>query len=331
MAGGDLGGQFALDLQGLDRLKQTARQDPSTGVKEVGRQFEALFLQMMLKSMRQASPKSGLLNSQQTQFYNGLLDQQWAQHLAGRGVGLAEQLTQQLRRQAGIADDAQSVAGVARGVPRQLYGAVPVSAAGDAAGVVGSAPSRATLAKALALGLYGQPPAAARGPLRSSSGGGRPEHVENFVASLEAPARAASRASGVPAELILAQAALETGWGRNQIPTAAGVNSHNLFGIKAGADWSGPTTQVQTTEYVDGQAVQRVESFRVYPSYEAAFHDYARLIVRNPRYASVIAAPSAQDAAFALQRSGYATDPAYADKLIGVMRTLDLNTELAQL
>ena len=137
MAGGDLGGQFALDLQGLDRLKQTARQDPSTGVKEVGRQFEALFLQMMLKSMRQASPKSGLLDSQQTQFYNGLLDQQWAQHLAGRGVGLAEQLTQQLRRQAGIADDAQSVAGVARGVPRQLYGAVPVSAAGDAAGVVG--------------------------------------------------------------------------------------------------------------------------------------------------------------------------------------------------
>ena len=327
---GDLGGQFALDLQGLDRLKQGARQDPASKVKEVGRQFEALFLQMMLKSMRQATPQSGLLNSQQTQFFNGLLDQQWAQQLSGHGLGLAEQLAQQLRQRAGLpADDAQAVAGIPRGAPRPLSGALPIDGGSAGAPASASAPTPRTLARALALGLYAQP-ATTRIPLRSEPGS-RPEHVENFVARLEEPARAASRASGVPAELILAQAALETGWGRNQIPARNGANSHNLFGIKAGADWSGPTAEVQTTEYVDGQAVQRVESFRVYPSYEAAFNDYARLIVRNPRYAGVVNASSAQDAAYAMQRSGYATDPAYADKLIGVMRTLDLPPQVAQL
>ncbi len=327
---GDLGGQFALDLQGLDRLKHSARQDPSGSVKEVGRQFEALFLQMMLKSMRQASPQSGLFSSQQTQFYNGMLDQQWAQQLAGHGLGLAEQLTQQLRQRAGLPVEAgQSVAEIPHGVPRPLSGGLPLDSGSGSTAAGGGVPTPRTLARALALGLYAQP-ATTQVPLRSDAST-RPQHVENFVARLEEPARAASRASGVPAELILAQAALETGWGRNQIPARNGANSHNLFGIKAGAEWSGPTTEVQTTEYVDGQPVQRVESFRVYPSYEAAFNDYARLIVRNPRYAGVVNAPSAQHAAYAMQRSGYATDPAYADKLIGVMRTLDLRPQVAQL
>ena len=133
---------------------------------------------------------------------------------------------------------------------------------------------------------------------------------------------AASAASGVPAELILAQAALETGWGRNRIVTAGGADSHNLFGIKAGADWRGPSTEVRTTEYVDGQPQTQVERFRVYDSYAAAFTDYARLLGGNPRYAGVVNAPSAEQAAYALQRGGYATDPAYADKLIGVMQMI---------
>ncbi|MNQ35818.1 Peptidoglycan hydrolase FlgJ [compost metagenome] len=341
MSVGDLGSQFALDLQGIQRLKQTARQDPENGLREASKQFEALFLQMMLKSMREASPQSGLLDSEQSRFYTELLDQQRAQQLAGNGLGLAEQLVQQLRSQPGVATSQAAapvgdelIAGIPRGTPRPLYGALqldPAAAGVDAASAPASRfesvgrPARASAARAEL------PVATSR---ERNSGSGEQGHVESFASRLHGPARAASRASGVPAELILAQAALETGWGRHEIATASGANSHNLFGIKAGANWQGPTTEVRTTEYVDGRAQSRVERFRVYDSFEAAFTDYAQLIGNNPRYAGVVSAPDAQQAARALQRGGYATDPAYADKLIAVMATLapfDPSRQVAQL
>lgn len=336
MSVGDLGSQFALDMQGVQRLKQTARQDPDKGLREASKQFEALFLQMMLKSMREASPQSGLLDSEQSRFYTEMLDQQRAQQLAGNGLGLAEQLVQQLRSQPGMAGEPATgivrdglIAGIPRGTPRPLYGALQLDPADTSAppAVSRSEPiiRPATLSRAVSGAVSG-------GGRDTDSG--RASHVESFVDRLQQPARAASRASGVPAELILAQAALETGWGRHEIATANGGNSHNLFGIKAGANWQGSTTEVRTTEYVDGQAQSRVERFRVYESFEAAFTDYAQLIGNNPRYAGVVSAPDAQQAARALQRGGYATDPAYADKLIAVMATLapyDPARQLAQL
>lgn len=342
MSVNDLRGQFALDLQGLQRLKQSARQDPASGLPEASRQFEALFLQMMLKSMREASPQSGLLDSQQSQIYTEMLDQQWAQTLAGQGLGLAEQLTQQLRSQSGLAPaaaDSGLIAGIPRGTPRPLYGALQLEAA--AATAPATAPAGDRLAARSAAPVSRPTAFGGARPLAGAEAGrAAPEradgsdHVEAFVARLQEPARAASRASGVPAGLILAQAALETGWGRHEIATASGGNSHNLFGIKAGANWQGPTTEVRTTEYIDGRAVSRVERFRVYDSFEAAFTDYARLIGDNPRYAGVVDAPDAAQAARALQRGGYATDPAYADKLIAVMATLapfDPARQVAQL
>ena len=150
-------------------------------------------------------------------------------------------------------------------------------------------------------------------------GHGRAAQVQAFLTPLVAPARAASRHTGVPAELILAQAALETGWGRHQIHTADGRNSHNLFGIKAGRSWQGPTVQVTTHEYLDGERTRIKDRFRVYESYEAAFTDYGRLLSNSPRYAAVSRAPTAEQAARELQAGGYATDPAYADKLIKIM------------
>ncbi|CAD5379341.1 muramidase [Pseudomonas sp. OF001] len=339
MSVNDLSGQFALDLQGLQRLRQSARQDPAAGLGEASRQFEAVLLQMMLKSMREAGPQSGLLDSQQSRLYTEMLDQQWAQTLAGQGLGLAEQIAGQLRSQAGIAapaHDAGLIAGIPRGTPRPLYGALQLEPA--AAAPAGAAAAERPLARletvsrpspvaqrSLAAAEIGQPEQA-----RGEGGG----HVATFVARLHEPARAASRASGVPAELILAQAALETGWGRHEIATASGGNSHNLFGIKAGGNWQGPTTEVRTTEYIDGRPVSRIERFRVYESFEAAFTDYARLIGDNPRYAGVVEAPDAAQAARALQRGGYATDPAYADKLIAVMATIapfDPARQVAQL
>lgn len=278
---------FALDVQGLDHLRNRAHLDPHAGLKEASKQFEALFIQMMLKSMRAAVPKSELSSNSQTEIYTEMLDQQWAQSLSGKGIGLAEQLTRQL-------------SGYSTQQNPEL--------------------SAATTAF---LDLPTRSPFEAW-KRREVSGANRdqPEHVQAFIARLAGPAQTAARNSGVPAELILAQAALETDWGRRTITTAQGADSHNLFGIKAGSQWQGATTQVMTTEYSDAQAQKQLESFRVYASDEAAFSDYARLMRSRPGYAAVRTASDAPQAAVALQQGGYATDPRYAQKLISVMATI---------
>ncbi|MCE8014785.1 flagellar assembly peptidoglycan hydrolase FlgJ [Halomonas sp. MCCC 1A17488] len=359
----DATGQFALDVQGLERLKHTARQDSAAGLRGAAQQFEALFLQMMLKSMRDTIPDGGLLDSQQGEFYQSMLDQQWAQTMAGRGIGLADHLVAQLEGQlgasssrSGVADRelGELIAGIPRGTPRVLQDALQPAGEeaiapqdeGKATGAAreeraASLPATfleeleavrggfmsaldATLpAPSRAAGEPGSAGTAAGEALRSAPSDGQGgEHVQRFMQRLSAPAQAASRQTGVPAELILAQAALETGWGRHEIATADGGNSYNLFGIKAGRNWQGRTTDVTTHEYINGRRTRVVDTFRAYDSFEQAFTDYARLIGNNPRYAAVTTAGSAEQAARALQAGGYATDPAYADKLIAVMNSM---------
>ncbi|MEP4556063.1 flagellar assembly peptidoglycan hydrolase FlgJ [Cobetia amphilecti] len=147
----------------------------------------------------------------------------------------------------------------------------------------------------------------------------QPENVQRFVAEFGPAAREASQESGLPAELILAQAALETGWGERRIHTDAGVDSHNLFGIKTGSSWQGDSTTVLTTEYRDGRRMRLEDSFRVYPDQASALRDHAALLTGAQRYAHVTQSPDAQSAARALQEAGYATDPLYAEKLISIM------------
>ncbi|MGR2737494.1 flagellar assembly peptidoglycan hydrolase FlgJ [Billgrantia sp. Q4P2] len=355
----DMSSQFALDVQGLERLKHTARNDEAAGLRGAAQQFEALFLQMMLKSMRDTIPSGGLLDSQQGEFYQSMLDQQWAQTMAGRGIGLADHLVAQLESQLGVSSARSGVAdrelgeliaGIPRGTPRVLQDALqPVSeeearlderetsareveAATMPANFLEELEAvRGGFMSALDAELHDASPAAqaatlAQGnpatPQASRANAPTGEHVQRFVERLSAPAQAASRKTGVPAELILAQAALETGWGRHEIATATGGNSYNLFGIKAGSSWQGRTTDIATHEYVNGRRTRVVDTFRVYGSFEEAFTDYARLIGNNPRYAAVTTAGNAQQAARALQAGGYATDPAYADKLIAVMNSM---------
>lgn len=330
-----LSGQFALDLQGLQRLKQTAVNAPSEGLEVAAKQFEAIFLQMVLKSMRETIPESGLIDSKRTRFYTEMLDKQWAQHLSGSGFGLAEQLINQLESRGlapGSIQGEDLIAGIPRGIPRVLGGSLSAEAGSNTPPADSPVASTSTPSINLGDELLLQPRGAyatddtinqARASAaRRDEASERPAHIERFVALLEGPAQAASRTTGVPAELILAQAALETGWGKHEIPTADGNNSHNLFGIKAGSRWQGETTDIVTTEYIDGVMRKQVDSFRVYDSFEDAFTDYARLIGDNPRYAGVVSAASPHEAAHALQAGGYATDPAYADKLIAVMATL---------
>ena len=148
---------------------------------------------------------------------------------------------------------------------------------------------------------------------------------QNFVSQMLPHALKASSASGVPPELMLSQAALESGWGRRQILMPDGTSSHNLFGIKATANWHGKVAEVMTTEYKNGVAYKQIEKFRAYDSYDEAFKDYAGMLSSNPRYAGVMQqSGNPAGMALALQNAGYATDPKYAEKLVGVMKKMNI-------
>lgn len=326
--GHDMSNQFALDMQGFQRMQHTARTDPEEGVKGAAQQFEALFVQMMVKSMREAVPESGLFKSQALNTYQSMLDQQWSQVVADRGVGLADALIDQLERLGALSgggktanndETAALIAGIPHGTPRVLENPLPVGGTSEPSR---SLPAGDGFLNALETVRHTPERVGATTPPADGSTPESGNHVQQFMQALGTPAQAASEATGVPARLILAQAALETGWGRHEIATESGRNSHNLFGIKAGNSWQGDTTDITTHEYIDGRRVQKVDTFRVYDSFEHAFTDYAGLIGNNPRYAGVVNAPDAQRAALSLQQGGYATDPRYAAKLVAVMNTM---------
>lgn len=281
---------LAADTRPAEALRGLASRDPQAAVKEAARQFESLFMQQLLKSMRATTMASGMLDNAASELGTELLDTQYAQRLAGQPGGLADLIARQLARQMGLRAD-------------------------------GEAPSTATPAVAAPV----PPPAAtadgadARRLPRIAHGGGG---ARQFVAEHRRAAQAAEAATGIPADFMLAQAALESGWGRRDIRLPDGSPSYNLFGIKAGANWKGPVAEVTTTEYLGGRPRKVKATFRAYASAEEAFADYARLMTKNPRYAPVLAqAKTAHGFAHALQRAGYATDPAYGDKLARVIDT----------
>jgi len=313
---GALDARFALDVQGVDDLRRTVRTAPEEGLKQVSRQFEALFMNMVLKSMREATPSSGLMDSQNEKVYLSMLDQQLSQNLSGRGLGLAEAMLGQLQRSMATTGSADLPAEPeAMPLPqRQASTLTQASMASQASGVpVMPLPRHAAPAN---LGIY-QSNVAEPSPGAVASLKG---HVDQFVSRMGPSAQAASEASGVPAPLILAQAALESGWGKREIRAEDGTQSFNLFGIKADRSWKGPTVEITTTEYVDGEAQRVRAKFRAYGSYDEAFTDYAKFISGNPRYAGVVATDDPAQAAHGLQRAGYATDPQYGQKLVRIMQ-----------
>ncbi len=273
---------LAFDTQGLESLRIKAKGNPGEATAAAAKQFESLFLGMMLKSMRSATPQDGPFDSEQSKLYTSLLDQQLAQQMAKRGTGLAEVMTRQLS--ANFHDGGKSANPIADG-----------SAATPPAIRV-PAPAAAPVPAAAA----SQPPA-------------------DFVSRVWPHALEAAQTLGVQPQFIVGQAALESGWGKYEIRTPDGQPSHNLFGIKATGNWKGPSVEKSTVEYVNGVAVKTVEKFRVYASYTESFRDYANLLRDNARYSGVIGQSDARAFAQGLQRGGYATDPAYADKLVSVI------------
>jgi len=308
----DLTSKFALDTKGLGELKQSAKAGSPAALKEAATQFEAMFINMMMKSMREATPQEGIMDNQQSKMFTGMLDQQMSQNLAKRGMGLADVLTRQLTaNQTG----AQALAIGADGL---TYGkaAAAASALAPPDGSMRPGMDAATIIKT------GAPqPGVPVLPLTTASGRIQAPHVRAFQEKLHAHAAEAERATGVPAKFMLGQAALESGWGKRMIRNADGTSSNNLFGIKAGPGWKGKVATAVTTEYVNGVARQKVERFRAYDTPADSFKDYANMLSRNPRYDKVINS-GGDAAAFAhgLQRAGYATDPMYAAKLTRIIK-----------
>jgi peptidoglycan hydrolase FlgJ len=266
------------DVKSLDTLRARAGQDPRAAVKEAARQFEAVFMQELMKSMRATTMKSGFTDNAGSDMGTDLLDQQYATKLAGLPGGLADMIARQLERNMGLSS-------------------TPVTPA--APGPVVSRPLPTALAAPRAAGAQGE-----------------------FLREHWDAAQIASRETGIPEQFILAQAAHESGWGRREIKNADGTSSHNVFGIKATGGWQGKVAEVTTTEYINGEPRKMVQKFRAYDSLQDAYRDYARLIKNNQRYARVIEqGHTAQGFAQGLQDAGYATDPAYADKLTRVINT----------
>ncbi|MGI4842018.1 MAG: flagellar assembly peptidoglycan hydrolase FlgJ [Janthinobacterium lividum] len=308
----DLTSKLALDTKGLGELKQGARSGSPAALKEAATQFEAMFINMMMKSMREATPQEGIMDNQQSKMFTGMLDQQLSQNLAKRGMGLADVLTRQLTsNQMGAQALAIGADGVAAGKAAAAAAAMAPLDGGMRPGM-----DAATMIKTGAT-----QPGAPVLPLTTASGRVQPAHVRNFQEKLHVHAAEAERATGVPAKFMLGQAALESGWGKRMIRNADGSSSNNLFGIKAGPGWKGKVATAVTTEYVNGVARQKVERFRAYDTPADSFKDYANMLAKNPRYEKVLGS-GGDAAAFAhgLQRAGYATDPHYAAKLTRVIK-----------
>ncbi|MDR5777933.1 flagellar assembly peptidoglycan hydrolase FlgJ [Caballeronia sp. LZ065] len=325
----NLSNRFALDTQGFDALRAQAGANPQQGLKEAAKQFDAVFTQMMLKSMRDATPSDSPFESNDSKSFTSMLDQQLSQQMSSKGIGVADMMLKQLMRNSGAQTGANAAGGAASSMnAMQALGGMSGSG-GDLDANAGNLAAMNAMAKAYSAAQVNKNSAlAGRGysaadSLEPPARGNGSDKVNAFVDRLAAPAQAASAATGIPARFIIGQAALESGWGKREIKAADGSTSHNIFGIKATKDWTGKTVNAVTTEYVNGRPQKVVEKFRAYDSYEHALTDYASVISNNPRYAPVIQA-SRDVAGFAhgMQKAGYATDPHYAKKLISIMQQI---------
>ena len=284
-----MGMQQALsaDPSSLNGLKYQATKSGDEGkaaLKQAAKQFEALFMREVIKSMREATMKSGMLEGQGSNLGNDLLDQQFATQMSGLPGGLSSAIERQLSQQI---TDQSGKGGATNAAPSAKMSEAPLI------------PGGSTVSRA--------------------SGNSR---QAGFVNQHSQAAEVVSRDSGIPASYMIGQAGHETGWGKSEIRHADGSPSFNLFGIKATGGWTGKVAEVRTTEYSGGSPHKTTAKFRAYDSYEDAFRDYAKLISKSPRYDQVMdQLDSVQGFTTGLQKAGYATDPRYAAKLSQAINT----------
>ncbi len=299
----EINGKLAIDANGLNNLKQAAKENSPEAIKDVAKQFEAIFMNMMLKSMREASTQDSPFDNEQSRTFTSMFDQQLSTNLSNKGLGLADILAKQLSKVSHAVTNTMEQAVSGESVTEQKNSFLQNIFGHDAVRNISPAPSQKT-------------PSAKPSETHPLNG-----NSTDFQKRMSHHAEEASRTTGIPAHLMLGQAALESGWGKREIMSPDGTSSKNLFGIKATPDWKGKVVETTTTEYIHGIKQKRVEKFRAYDSYADSFKDFANLITNNPRYRQV--ADNLHDIhsyAHAMQKSGYATDPHYASKLAGVIQ-----------
>ena len=319
------------DAGNLSALKQAAAHGNPQALREAARQFESLFTSMMLKSMQEANFKDPLFGSDQSDLYQEMYDDQVAAEMSkGKGLGLADMLVQQLRGGNMGGGDPVGM------TPSSSVGNAPAapssgtSRTGASATAVGTTASTAGVNATAGTSTASAAPANVAGPTATATAAaGAPSACPTsaqqaaFAQGLWPEAQQAARQLGVNPVTLLAQAALETNWGRSVPQSAGGGTSNNLFGIKATSGWSGPAVTNSTREYGGGTASTVKAQFRSYGSASHCFQDYVDLLKGNPRYAAALGTGSdVQAFGSALQQGGYATDPAYASKLTAVAGTL---------
>lgn len=328
---------LTMDLRSLDRLKGTSGTNPRAAVRETAKQLESLFMGELMKSMRASTMSSGMFENSGSEMATGMLDTQFAGQMSGRPGGLADAIAKQLERQMGIKPETADKSGATGGTAasastlsrvagtNSFKGLGQLGDLGDLDATQFPGGNGADLEEILR-----RAQSLDRGSARTNtasnatttSDGKRLSNSEQFIRKHHEAAKAAEAASGIPSGHILGQAALESGWGKHEIKMKDGSSSHNLFGIKATSDWKGKVAEVTTTEYIGGVARKVTAKFRAYDSYADAFKDHARLLTQSPRYSQTVAkADTAQGYAQGLQKAGYATDPAYANKLTQVINT----------
>jgi flagellar protein FlgJ len=302
-------------FQGQSDLKRLAKDNSPETLHAVAQQFEAFFLNIMLKNMRSASLGEDVLGSQQGDFYNEMFDQQIALTLSqGKGIGLADMLSRQFERFAGPSTIKNETAVTSNGLDAKNIiqylqhklptqpNPEPVKTGENVEANTGTTTVASVEADNNLVQQIPKPTTF--------------ETPEKFVDTLWPLAQQAAAKLGVKPQVLLAQAALETGWGKAIIQQKDGTSSHNLFNIKADGRWTGKKATVPTLEYIDGVAVRQTAGFRAYDSFAESFQDYVDFLQNNPRYNDALQqAHDPEKFIQALHEAGYATDPQYAEKV----------------
>ena len=327
------------DFNGLANLKNEARKNSPESVKEVAKQFEAIFVSNVLKGMRDAKLADGIADNDQSKFYKEMYDQQLAVHLSGKpGVGLADLIVKQLSPD--DRKDGDKKMGLEDYLNRSSSSNKTVShpaRAGDKSGYRNEDNDRINNNLVTFKSyVHDMRPAKEMDETQFKNVHSGPiQSAEDFVQKLYPYAEKAAKELGVEPKVLLAQAALETGWGRSVIKNSDGSSSFNLFNIKASKGWDGGQARVSTLEYRDGIARKEQAGFRSYSSYQESFNDYVDFIKENPRYQDALQHVGNSDRYLhELQRAGYATDPSYANKIMRIfngdtMADLDNKTVVA--
>lgn len=288
------------DMGSVNKLREAAQSGDSGALEEAAKQFEAIFVQMMLKSMRQAqdalADKDSPFSTEQVKFYREMHDKQLATDLSTNGsIGLAEVIMQQMGPGNGVTP-ASAVRSDGNLSVLNRHNVAAVQNAQDR--VLGTNNDNVS-SGASKEAAFASP--------------------QEFVKALYPHAVEAAKGLNLDPKALIAQAAVETGWGKSVIHKNDGENSHNLFGIKADKRWDGEKATVDTLEFVNNVPEKQQASFRSYGSFTHSMEDYVDFIKSNPRYEEATQKTETPADYFkALQDAGYATDPKYAEKVMSV-------------